>query len=465
MMVDAATGAIADAGGRARQALQAVHVIRGIWPYQDPGRLVADRLGLDSVVTGLTEFGGNGVFDLVNELAASISTGELDAALICSAETMRTRRADRRAGKTSAYLPEADGSSPDQSFGSARPLSDEADRAAGVDHASNFYALSEVALRHRRQETAERHRDRIAGLWERASRVASRNPAAWITEPRSAEEIATVSPANRMIAAPYPKLMTSNINVDQAAAVVLMSAGAASAAGISPGRIVPLWSGAGAHDHWITRTRWALDESPALRLAGRRALELAGRTVEEVELLDLYSCFPVAVEVAQTELGVDVDRDFTITGGLTFAGGPLNCYCMHSLCRAVDLIRGGAESALVTGNGGYFTKHSFTVLGSEPAPSGFRLDRPQAAVDALPRRPATSLPPASGTIESYTVTYDSAGEAERAIVAVLDSAGVRTWTNTQRRDTIDVLLAADHCGTPALVTPAEPESAPEVHLP
>lgn len=464
MMVDAATGALDDAGGHLWPRIVTVDVVRGIWPYRDPGRLVAERVGCATARTGLTRLGGNEAFDLVNARAAEIAGGRLDVALICSAETMRTRRQDRAEGGSSTYLREADDASPDELHGHDRDLADAVDFRAAAHQPVNFYAMSEVAIRHRRGESHDEHRRRIAELWARASACASANPDAWITTAFTASEIATPGPGNRMVAEPYPKLMTSNIDVDMAAAVVLASAEAAAAAGVPTDRMVPIAAGTGATDHWITRTRWELDASPALRLAGERALELAGLGVDEVELLDLYSCFPAAVQVTQEELGIAPDRPFTITGGLTFAGGPYNSYCMHALARAVELIRGGARSALLSGNGGFFTKHSFTVLDAGPPAVGFRHERPQAAVDSLPSRPDRAEPPSAATVEAYTVTFDHEGVADRGIVAVLDSAGSRTWTNTRDPDMIGALLSTDCCGRPVDVRAAGPDTAPEVHL-
>jgi acetyl-CoA C-acetyltransferase len=183
---------------------------------------------------------------------------------------------------------------------------------------------------------------------------------------------------------------------------------------------------------------------------GQSALDLAGLTIDEVSMLDLYSCFPVAVQLAQRELGISAERPFTITGGLTFAGGPLNSYCLHALARSVELLRGSdGETAMLTGNGGFFTKHSCTILGSDPSGSAFAVAHPQDQVDALPSRP---MPGAAdtGTIETYTVTYGRDG-FDRAIVAVIDDAGARHLTNSRDLELIETLLTNDMCETPARI--------------
>lgn len=450
LMVRCSEAALADSSSTTlRDRIDAVRVVWGVWPYADPGRLVAERLGRPQARTTKTTTGGNQVYDLMIDTAARITNGEVDVAVVCAAESMRTRRADHARGTTSEYLPEREGAVPDVVVGSERPLAGAAEEAIGVHHPTRFYAMAETALRHRHAETPDTHLRRVAELWSRASAVAAANPRAWLHNELSADEIATATDRNRPIAAPYPKLMTSNLDVDQGGAVVMCSVAAAEAAGVPRERWVFPWSGAGASDHWYPTNRWAFDESPAMRFVGRDTLALAGLTIDDCGLIDLYSCFPVAVQVAQREMGVPVDREFTITGGLTFAAGPLNCYCILALTRAVELLRESpVQPALLTGNGGYFTKHSALVLAAEPSPSGFRSSHPQAEVDALPSRPTPTEPASTGRIETYTVTFDRDARPEQAILAVLDDDGLRHWARSTDADLMTELLATDCCDVP-----------------
>jgi acetyl-CoA C-acetyltransferase len=286
-------------------------------------------------------------------------------------------------------------------------------------------------------------------MWAGASAVAAANPQAWISEPHDADRIAAEGPRNRAIASPYPKLMTANLDVDQGGAILICSAAAAEAAGVARDRWVFPWSGVAAADHWFPTNRWAFDESPAMRFAGRRALELAALGIDDCELLDLYSCFPVAVQVAQRELAIDPARPFTITGGLTFAAGPLNSYCMLALTRAVSLLREDTtRRALLTGNGGYFTKHSMVVLSGAPSGCGFATDDVQAQVDALPSRPTpdAASDPGAARLETYTVLHDRDGNPIRAILAALDETGSRHFTTADDPGVLDRLLTTDSCG-------------------
>lgn len=439
--------ALDDAGAPGlRDRVDAVRVVWGVWPYRDPGRLVADRIGAPAARTTLTTVGGNQVYDLVIDTAARIERGELDVAVICAAESLRTRRADKAAGRRSEYLPEREGAAPDEVLGSDTALSTPDEERFGVTIPTTFYAMAETAIRHRTGESPADHRARIAELWAGASRVAATFPGAWLGTPVTAEQVTTVTDRNRPVAAPYPKLMVSNLDVDQGGAIVMCSAEAATAAGVPRDRWVFPHAGASAHDHWFVTNRWAFDESPAMRLTGSTALGLAGVAHDDCELIDLYSCFPSAVQVAQRELGVDPARPFTITGGLTFGGGPLNCYCILPLTRSVELLRAGAQRAFLTGNGGWFTKHSALVLAAEPANAGFRTTPVQAEVDALPSRPTASDRPPHATLETYTVTYGRTGEPDRGVVACLDAAGSRHFGHVTDPAAIADLLDRDACG-------------------
>ncbi|GIT40049.1 MAG: hypothetical protein Ct9H300mP8_12450 [Gammaproteobacteria bacterium] len=74
-------------------------------------------------------------------------------------------------------------------------------------------------------------------------------------------------------------------------------------------------------DHFSASVRDNFYSSPGIRVIGRRLLELTDTKVDELDFVDLYSCFPSAVQIAAEEYGFDENRDLTVTGGLTFGGG------------------------------------------------------------------------------------------------------------------------------------------------
>ncbi len=457
MMVDASRGAFEHLPQTLVDAISSVRVVKGIWPYKDPGTLVAQALALHIDETALTAMGGNATYDLVNHTAAQIADGSRDTTLICGAETMRTRRADYAAGRRSPYLDEHDGAAPSLFVGEDDDLVDDADSAAGVDHPVRFYALAETRIRHRRGESVVDHLDRIGALWASGAAVAATNPNAWIRTSPTATEITTPSPKNRMVSSPYPKLMTANINVDQAGAVVMTSYGSAVAAGVAHEQLVFLVSGSGAYEHPAIRERWELDRSVAFDSSAHRALDLAGVAIDDIEHLDLYSCFPSSVQLAQAHLGLG-NRPFTMTGGLTFAGGPFNGYCTQALAHAVEVLRGGSESAFLHGNGGFFSKQSVLIL-SGASPSGpFRYERTQDVVDASPRR---RLEPVVGQamVEAATVLVDHDGHPAQTIIAALSEDGARAWATSTDPAIAQRVLDTDVVGWTVDVVSGSPPTA------
>src|SRR5581483_2839222 len=161
-----------------------------------------------------------------------------------------------------------------------------------------------------------------------------------------------------------------------------------------------------AHDTYAISERAELHRSPAIRIGGARALELAGVGIDEVDYVDLYSCFPSAVQVAAAELGLpvdDSDRPLTVTGGLTFAGGPWSHYVSPSIATMAELLAANpGRRGLIAANGGYLAKHSFGIYGTEPPPAEFRWEDVQSTVDQEPTRDAAVEWEGVGTVEAWT---------------------------------------------------------------
>jgi acetyl-CoA C-acetyltransferase len=212
------------------------------------------------------------------------------------------------------------------------------------------------------------------------------------------------------------------------AAVIMCSVEKARGLGIPEDRWVFIHAGTDAHDHDFVSNRADLRSSPAIRTAGRAAMQLAQTNADDFAYVDLYSCFPSAVQIGAEELGFGLDRDLTVTGGLCFAGGPWNNYVMHAIATIVQRLRDEPGSfGFVSANGGYVTKHAFGVYSTTPPSEGFRAAHPQDEVDALPRRELADDWKGDAAIEGYTVMHDREGTPETAFAACLLADGRRTW--------------------------------------
>ena len=241
------------------------------------------------------------------------------------------------------------------------------DQPAGGDAAGRTLRGGEAG-RHRARDAARRPaagprlppvRERAAGRQRldaarstgRASAACGRASARWrpptptrgSARPGHPTRSSRRGPTNRMVSFPYPKLCTANMQVDQGAAFIVCSAAAARAAGVPEERWVFPLAGADGNDHWFISERPELHRSPAIRLAGAAALR-AGRAGHRRHRLGR----PLLVlprrwcrwRPASSGLALDdPDRPLTLTGGLTFGGGPGNNYTSHGIAQAVGALR------------------------------------------------------------------------------------------------------------------------------
>lgn len=396
--------------------------------YRDPGLLLGQRIGASDFTTLYSPVGGNVPQSLLNQACLDIQGGRAGVVLLAGAETWRTRRALRARGGKLVWT-EQDHSVPmAEVSGDDVPMAGDAEIRISLDRPAYVYPLFEQALRVARGESIDDHLKRIGELWARFNAVAVDNPHAWIRKPSTADDIREAGPQNRMISWPYTKLMNSNNMVDQGAALVLTSVEQATRLNIPAERWVYPQAGTDAHDTPSIAERHELHRSTAIRIAGARALELAGLGVDDIDYVDLYSCFPSAVQVAAAELGLSTDdpaRPLTVTGGLTFAGGPWSNYVMHSIATMAELlVANPGRRGLITANGGYLTKHSFGVYSTEP-PTEFRWEDTQPEVDREPTTDAAVAWEGVGTVEAWTTPYDREGRPEKAFLAVRTPDGSR----------------------------------------
>jgi acetyl-CoA C-acetyltransferase len=433
------------AGSAALTGADAVHVVSLLsWRYRDPALLVAQRLGAAPRDTSVSGMGGNSPQSLVNQACLAIQSGDADLVLLGGAEAWRTRMAARKQGADLCWTVQGDEVAEARRSTADVAMSAPGEQALGVVMPVQVYPLFEQAHRLRQGRTVDDQLIVASEIWSRFSEVAAANPHAWIQRASSPEEVRTPSEDNRWIGFPYTKLMNSNNAVEQGAGVILCSVERAEALGVPRDRWVFPHSGTDAHDHYFVSNRDDLGASPAIRLAGRAALDLAGTTVDDLAHLDLYSCFPSAVQIAAQELGISTDRQLTVTGGLSFAGGPWNNYVMHSIATMAGVLRDDPGSlGFVTANGGLITKHAFGLYSTEPPASGFRYAEPQDEVDALPSREVVDDHEGAITVEAWTVMHGRDGSPENGIVVGLLDDGRRAWATSTDADTLKAMVAEE----------------------
>jgi acetyl-CoA C-acetyltransferase len=338
------------------------------WNYDDPAGRLADRLQLKGVRCDVSMLAGTSPQRLVNAAAERMLRGETEVALIVGGEALATRARFRRAGEVPRWS-WPDPAPPEFPFNVAEwVLPTEA--AHGVQPAWLTFALLDEARRLSLGVSGPDYRAEIGGLLARCSRVAAANPDAWFRTERTAAEITTPGPDNRMVASPYTKRMTAFMDVDMAAGVLLATHEQADRLGVPADRRVYLRGWAFALDAKHVAARGDLHRSAAMKVASAGALGLAGCDVDDIASFDLYSCFSAALGFAVDALGVaptDRSRPLTLTGGLPYHGGPSSNYMSHSIGYMVNHLRERPGSVgMTSGIGMHMTKHVFACYSSKP---------------------------------------------------------------------------------------------------
>lgn len=419
-LAERASLAALDQARALRDVIQRVSVVGILSPTgPGPASALSARVGLQPAVCETTSIGGNTPQMLVNRASSDIAAGRLSATLIAGGESMRSVRAGHR------HRPPDSLSATDDVVGDNRAGVGAAESAIGLVLPVHIYAMFESAIAERAGRSLEEHRAALGRMLAPFSDVAAEHPVAWFPQRLAPDEIARPDRDNRIVAEPYTKRMSAFLNVDQGAALIVCSLAAARAAGVAE-RAVFVHSGAENTDVWEPVARPNPGESPAIRSASRAALDAAGVGLDDVAMLDLYSCFPSAVEAACSALGIRSDdrRGLTVTGGLPYFGGPGNNYSTHAIATMTERLRdAGAGTGMIGALGWYITKHAFGVYGASPRALGFvRPDTTaeQAAIDASALPVTQSIDgDADATVVAATVVYDGESVSAAPVLATL----------------------------------------------
>jgi len=284
--------------------------------------------------------------------------------------------------------------------------------------------------------------------------VAAANPHAWYREAGKPSELVTPSATNRFVGWPYTRRTVAVMEVDQAAATILVSAELADRLGIPEEKRVYLRGWAYAEDTWEVAARPEVGSSPAMAAAARAALARAGTGLDEMSALDVYSCFAIALRAACAATGLDpLDaRGLTVTGGLPYAGGPASDYVLHSTAAMAERLRATPGHGLVTGVGMHLTKHTYAVWSTEP---GGTLG------DATPVYVPEPVPIVNShegpaTVAGYTVAHGRDGSAERGILIADLPGGGRAHAHIRHPDLIAEAESRELVGTEVRLVPDGP---------
>ena len=445
LMLEAVRRAGVDAGSAlALMGVERIAVPKGRWHYRNPAGEIAHAIGADSATTVLASVG---VLQqsLVGDACSRIAAGEIDSALIAGADAGHRILRARQLGTRAQERQQED--APDVSLEPKEELLHPAELRAGMRMPVALYAILESAWRAKQGLTVCAHRQKLGTLYQRFSEIAAGNPQAWRRTPLSAAEISEASDRNPMQAFPYTRLHCATWNVDQAGALLICSAAKAQALGIAQGKWVYA-SASSESNHMVpVSARADLGGCIGARLAGRAALDAADIAASQLDLVELYSCFPVAVEAYAHELDIPLTQDLTVTGGMPFAGGPFNNYVVQATCRMAALIREGrGRTGLVSSVSGILTKQGFGLWTSQPPARGFGFkDVTAQTAGVTETREVVDAFHGKGVVAGYTVLHDK-GQAPRALVLADTDTGCRALSWSGDQALVQRMQASEYCG-------------------
>jgi acetyl-CoA C-acetyltransferase len=345
LMSSAIDNAARDAGSRFLvPAAEAMLISRGTWPYSDPTPLLLNRhMPIRSIVADV------GVLQqaLLSRACEMISSGEAEIVIVCGGEAKyRALQAQRT---NQPLIDREELGEPSERMVPEAEIITREEIERGLAVPNRQYAMIDTALRQHQGLSREAHLDLLAANWSAFSKVAATNPDAWLRKHFEPSAFAEHLSSNPLLAWPYTRLHCSQWNVDQAVALIICSTDAARRYGVPTDRWVYAHAAAQSNLMVPLSKRAELHRSPAAAAAGAALKNGIGIDVADVAFRDLYSCFPAAVRVQQAEFGLTSDQSVTVTGGMTFGGGPFNSYTLHALAKMAEVLRNNPhERGVVT---------------------------------------------------------------------------------------------------------------------
>lgn len=443
LMVAALKQAEADAGGDVLARLESLAIVDQI-SFRQLGNLcapLAKEIGANPVINTQSDAPhGDTPIRFLNEAANRIGSGEIGIAAIVGAEALRTAMARAKVAAAKNDNPNI-----------MRDLVNEREpnyaQRHGLSAPVDVYPLYENAGRAAYRQTLAEGQAESGAIWSGMSQVAAQNDGAWIRTPVSDDEVITPSQSNRPLAFPYSKLMVANSSVNQGAAFIVASLAESRRRGVSENKLIYVGMGAAAKEHGNILKRDRYDRSISMDTAITRTMALNQLTAEDLDFVELYSCFPCVPKMARRTLGWPLDRPMTVFGGLTFGGGPIANYMSHAVVSMVEKLRSQGRYGFLFANGGFATDNHCIVLGSAPIaaaqfPQHFDYqEEADAARDVVPDLDKDHVGAVS--IETYTIFYRRDGSPRSGVVVARTPDGQRTLAHVDTNDAAMLAFLTD----------------------
>ena len=363
LMEKAALAAISDSANKdIKNFIDEIQIPKGYWKYRDPGKWMASKNNFKKdIKTYITKIGILQQ-NLINSACARIIDGEINASLILGGESRYKKLRAKIENKE--FIETVLNKNPDFYIKAKNDLQLDIEEKELGNMAVGYYSIMESSMRSKAK--FDDHHKKIARAYNNFSKIASKNPLGWSDKEYSIIDILYKNKKNPPQAFPYNKFHCTSWNVNQAAAIIICSEKIANSLNIPEyKRVYPIASSE--NNHMIaTLQRPNLSYSAGMNLAAEFILEVCKKNNLIPSLYDLYSCFPVAVQMFAKSLKLKNLENTSITGGMSFAGGPLNSYVLNATAQMIKRIRKNKNAGVVTGVSGMMTKQSYALWSKNP---------------------------------------------------------------------------------------------------
>jgi hypothetical protein len=224
--------------------------------------------------------------------------------------------------------------------------------------------------------------------------------------------------------------------VNLASALILTSTATAKLLNVPASKWIYPLGGAGTQDAAEFWLRPNFHSSPSIERSIDAALHVTQTNKTELDLIDIYSCFPIVPKIAASHLGLPItagDTPLTLLGGLTSFGGAGNNYSMHALTEMTRQLRAGkGTKGLVLCNGGVLSYQYVVVLSREERREGsYPLENPLPEILDDVKVPELAMSAeGEAVVETYTVEFKRDGSPLRGhVIGRLKSSGKRFLAN------------------------------------
>ena len=424
-----------------------IAVCQGMWPYNNPAALIKQAIGAEKASTSFTKIGVLQQ-DLISQACLAIQSGKKSFCLVTGGEA---KYRDLIAGVNAIELPKRpEQPEADETVEPAQELWLSAETDAGLGMPVGYYALMDSAYQAENNLAVETHRHQVASLYHQFSEVASRNPDAWKQKAIPEAEIKEGSDENPMLAFPYTKRHNSSWNVDQACAILICSTEKAKALGVDPKHWIFPLAATAANQMLPISERTHLARCPGAEAAANALFDIANISPSDIDLIELYSCFPIGVLSFAKALNLGERSDLTTTGGMPFAGGPLNNFVLQSTVKTLEVLAEENKSlALVSNISGMNTKQGLFLYGRNYQPFAYQ-DVTEITANIQQQKTVQADFHGKATIIASTILFQK-NTPERTVIIAETEAGIRAVAFSQEADYLSAFQHKTHIGDTALI--------------